>query len=131
MTETITTGLVIEDSQHVSDELVASHVGSGSLKVYATPSMVTFVEHTCRRLVEKLLPEGQTTVGTMIKVEHLAPTPLGATVHIRAQVVGVEGRSVHFAAELWDAVEVIGRAEHTRVIIDTDRFLDRVGRKTP
>jgi predicted thioesterase len=130
MTDTIKPGLVMEDTQPVNDERVASHVGSGSLKVYATPAMVTFVEHTCRRLVEGLLPEGQTTVGTMIKVEHLAPTPLGAEVHIRAKVAGVDGRRVHFAAELWDAVEVIGRAEHTRVIIDTDRFLDRVSRKS-
>lgn len=131
MSETIKAGLVMEDTQHVSDELVASHVGSGSLKVYATPAMVTFIEHTCRRLVEGHLPEGQTTVGTMIKVEHLAPTPLGAEVHIRAHVVGVDGRSVRFTAEVRDAVEVIGRAEHTRVIIDTDRFLDRVSRKSP
>ena len=131
MTEAIKSGLEIEDKQLVSDERVASHVGSGSLQVYATPAMVTFVEHTCRKLVEAHLPEGQTTVGTMIRVEHLAPTPLGAEVHIRAQVVGLVGRSVHFAAELWDAVEIIGRAEHTRVIIDTARFLDRVSRKSP
>ena len=131
MTEAIKSGLEIEDKQLVSDERVASHVGSGSLQVYATPAMVTFVEHTCRKLVEAHLPEGQTTVGTMIRVEHLAPTPLGAEVHIRAQVVGLEGRSVHFAAELWDAIALIGRAEHTRVIIDTARFLDRVSRKSP
>ena len=130
MPGTIKPGLQVEDSQFVSDELVASHVGSGSLTVYATPAMVTFVEHTCRKLVEGLLTEGQTTVGTMIKVEHLAPTPLGAEVHIRAQVVSVDGRTVRFTAELWDAVEDIGRAEHTRVIIDTDRFLDRVSQKS-
>lgn len=130
MTEAIKPGLVMEDTQRVSTERVASHVGSGSLQVYATPAMVTFVEHTCRRLVEGLLGEGQTTVGTLIKVEHLAPTPLGADVHIRASVVGVDGRSVYFSAELRDEVEIIGRAEHTRVIIDVDRFLDRVSRKS-
>jgi len=124
-------GLEIKATQQVTEQLVASHLGSGSLQVYATPAMVTFVEHTCRKLIEPLLPAGQTTVGTMIRVEHLAPTPLGAEVRIRAWVTGVEGRRVRFEAELWDVVEKIGQAEHIRAVIDEDRFLDRVSRKTP
>lgn len=127
----IQTGLEISEMQTVSELLVAAHLGSGSLQVYATPAMVTFIEHSCRKLIEPLLPSGQTTVGTMIKVEHLAPTPLGAEVRIRASVIGVKGRQVQFAAELWDEVEKIGQAEHTRFIIYEDRFLERVRRKIP
>jgi predicted thioesterase len=66
----------------------------------------------------------------MIQVEHLAPTPLGAEVRIRAWVTVVDGRRVCFKAEIWDAVEKIGQAEHVRFVIDEDRFLDRVSRKT-
>jgi predicted thioesterase len=68
----VTVGSCIEDNQQVTLERVASHLGSGSLQVYATPAMVAFVEQTCRKLVEPHLPEGMTTVGIAITVRHSA-----------------------------------------------------------
>jgi len=130
MAESITVGLRIEAEQQVTSERVAAHVGSGSLQVYATPAMVTFVERTCRQLIEPLLPAGQTTVGTSIQLEHLAPTPLGELVRIEASVIEVAGRRVVFQAEVWDAEEQIGRARHERYIIDESRFLERVRSKS-
>jgi fluoroacetyl-CoA thioesterase len=119
----------IEANRVVDLSMAASHLGSGSLKVYATPAMVTFIEHTCRQLVEPHLGPGQTSVGIRLAVKHLAPTPMGATVTIRAEVAGVEGNLVVFAAQVRDDVELIGEAEHTRAIIDVDRFLKRVALK--
>jgi fluoroacetyl-CoA thioesterase len=119
----------IESTLIVDESQVASHLGSGSLQVYATPAMVTFIEHTCRQLVEPHLPEGQTSVGVALSVRHLAPTPIGSTVSIKAEIVGVEGRSVQFVAQVSDEAEVIGEAEHTRAIIDVERFLRRVTQK--
>ena len=131
MSEAIRAGMRIEAEQEVTPERVARNVGSGSLQVYATPAMVTFVERTCRQLVEPLLPPGQTTVGTLITLEHLAPTPLGASVWIDASVIELDGRRITFSAEIRDAEELIGRATHERFIIDEARFLERVGRKSP
>jgi len=128
--DTIEVGMQIEAEQQVTPERVARNVGSGSLQVYATPAMVTFVERTCRQLVEPLLPEGQTTVGTRITLEHLAPTPLGASVWIEASVIELDGRRITFSADVRDAVELIGRATHERFIIDEARFLERVGHKS-
>jgi fluoroacetyl-CoA thioesterase len=119
----------IESTLIVDESQVASHLGSGSLQVYATPAMVMFIEHTCRQLVEPHLPEGQTSVGVALSVRHLAPTPIGSTVSIKAEIVGVEGRSVQFVAQVSDEAEVIGEAEHTRAIIDVERFLRRVTQK--
>jgi fluoroacetyl-CoA thioesterase len=131
MTDTIEVGMKINAEQQVTEARVAAHLGSGSLQVYATPAMVTFIEHTCRQLIEPLLPTGQTTVGTMIQVEHLAPTPLGATVQIEASVIEIEGRRVVFQAEIRDERELIGRAHHERFIIDEGRFMERVQSKLP
>jgi len=122
-------GQAAEATQEVTSDLVASHLGSGNLRVFATPAMALLVERTCRRMIDDSLPQGQSTVGVDIRVRHLAPTPLGKTVRIRAEVVGVEGRAVDFKAEVWDESEKVGEAEHRRVVIDLDRFLKKVEAK--
>jgi predicted thioesterase len=113
----------------VTPDVVAEHLGSGGLRVFATPAMALLVERTCRSMIETQLPAGQSTVGVDIRVRHLAPTPLGKTVRIEAEVTGIDGRRVDFRAELWDEVEKVGEAEHRRVVIDLDRFLMRVEAK--
>ena len=122
-------GQSAEATQEGTPDLVASHLGSGNLRVFATPAMALLVERTCRRMIDDGLPQGQSTVGVDIHVRHLAPTPLGRTVRIRAEVAGIEGRAVDFKAEVWDEAEKVGEAEHRRVVIDLDRFLKRVEAK--
>lgn len=119
-------GLAREDSQEVTVERTASHVGSGSLRVYATPAMALFLERTCMALVQPHLPEGRTTVGEALRLRHLAPTPLGGRVHLRAELVGIEGPRLQFEARLWDGEGPVGEGEHTRHVVDTARFLDRI-----
>jgi len=126
----ITVGSSIEDNQQVTPERVASHLGSGSLQVYATPAMAAFVEQTCRKLVEPHLPEGTTTVGIAITVRHIAPTPLGRKVSIQAEIVLIEKNVIFFQTELWDEMEKIGEAAHERAVIEIDRFTERVHRKS-
>ena len=128
--QTLSPGMTLEDRKIVTVEDSVVHLGSGSLKVFATPAMVAFVEQTCRALVEPVLPESKTTVGSSIKIKHLAPTPLGAEVHIRAQVEHVDENVIKFSAQVWDGVEKVGEATHTRVVIDIDRFLKRVAQKS-
>lgn len=119
----------LEAEEDVTPDRTAAHIGSGDLRVYATPAMALLVERTCRDLVEPSLPEGQTTVGVDIRVRHLAPTPVGGVVRIRVEIVGVDGEAVDFRAEIRDSEEPIGLAEHRRRIIDADRFLRRVRAK--
>ncbi len=126
----ITVGSRIEDNQQVTLERVASHLGSGSLQVYATPAMVAFVEQTCRKLVEPHLPEGMTTVGIGLVVRHIAPTPLGGEVSIQAEIVLIEKNVISFQTELWDEMEKIGEAAHERAVIEIDRFTERVQKKS-
>lgn len=125
----IVQGLVGESSREVTPAESAAHLGSGTVGVYATPAMVAFVERTCQQLVQPLLPAGQSTVGTAIQIRHLAPTPIGAMVRVRAEVASVEGRQIVFRAQVWDETELIGEADHRRVVIDVDRFMQRVEAK--
>lgn len=130
MTNSYRVGDTINATQVVDENRVASHLGSGSLQVYATPAMVTFIEHTCRQLIEPHLSEGQTSVGVAIHVKHLAPTPIGSRVTIQARIEAIDGNLIHFAAEVRDESEAVGKAEHTRAVIDEARFLKRVASKS-
>src|SRR3990170_1339463 len=122
-------GEALEASQEVTPERTASHIGSGALRVYATPAMALFVERTCCDLVEPHLEAGQTTVGVELRIRHLAPTPLGSTVRLRAEVAAVEGESIEFLARLWDEQDQVGEVEHRRRVVDVERFLRRVEAK--
>jgi predicted thioesterase len=92
--------------------------------------MVALVERTCATLIAPYLPEGQTSVGIEVHVRHLAPTPLGSTVRIRAEITDMEKNLITFQAKIWDETELVGEAEHVRASIDTERFLARVRAKS-
>lgn len=113
----------------VEPKHVASHLGSGGVPVYATPSMVLHMEEASRDAVDHLLEAGQVTVGAFIGAKHLAPTPLGMKVRIRSELVKAEGRTLTFKVEAWDEVEKIGEADHIRAIVDLGRFGEKIERK--
>lgn len=124
-----TVGETAEASQEVTPERTASHIGSGAVRVYATPAMALFVERTCHALVGRHLPEGKTTVGVELHIRHLAPTPLGGVIRLQAEIVRIEGETIDFRARLWDEKEPVGEVEHRRRIVDLERFLRRVEAK--
>ncbi len=129
--EGIQVGSIAESIQVVAKDRSATHLGSGTLGVYATPSMALFVEQVCRQMIDPILPEGQASVGVRIDLRHLAPTPVGDTVRLRAEITSIEDNLVSFQAQIWDSKEMIGEALHQRVVIDVERFLKRVRSKMP
>lgn len=122
-------GLTGEMSLEVTEDRTARHIGSGSLRVLATPAMVLLIERASVQLLQPLLPEGQTTVGVGIQIRHLAPTPLGMTVRVKVEVVEVQDGRIGLRAEVRDEMEVVGEAEHQRTVVDVQRFLKRVQTK--
>ena len=122
-------GMTREDTYQVEDEHSAIHVGSGSLRVLATPWMIAFMERTARQLLGEILPKGYSSVGVRVDIRHLAPTPVGSTVKTSAQVTTIDGGKVNFTVSAWDEVEQIGEGQHQRVVIDEARFLRRVAKK--
>lgn len=127
--ETIRSGLIGERATVVDEGLTASHLGSGGIDVYATPAMLALMEAAAVAAIDPLLPEGQASVGISVEVRHLAATPLGHRVRARAEVTEVVGKRVTFMVQAWDEAELIGEGTHTRYVIDTARFLERVQAK--
>ncbi len=118
-----------EQTWIVKPSHLASAFGSGLVEVLATPVLVGFCEECARQLVEPTLPEGQKTVGVSIALDHLAATPPGMTVTVRAELIEIDGRRLTFRIEARDEVELVGRAQHVRCVIDALRFESRVAQK--
>jgi fluoroacetyl-CoA thioesterase len=123
-------GLKGEAHTLVSRENTANRIASGIAEVYATPMMIALLETAASNAVSPVLMEGQSTVGTLVNVKHLAATPLGHRVRAEAELTEVEGRRLVFRVEAFDETEKIGEGTHERFIIDMDRFMERVQKKS-
>jgi predicted thioesterase len=104
--------------------------GDGMPAVVSTPNIIQFLERTARHTLAPHLEADERSVGLEIDIRHLAPTPVGQTIHCRAQVIAVEDRKVTFQIEARDAHEVIVRGLHKRAIIGTESFSKRVKAKS-
>lgn len=126
----------IEIGQRARTEIVvgtrdtAHHVGSGKIKVLATPVMVMLLEEAALNAVEGLLPKGLQTVGTRLDIKHIAATPVGMRVNAHAEVINVTGRTILFKVWADDERERIGEGEHERVVVELERFDQRIAQKT-
>lgn len=116
-------GLRREDVHTVLPEHTAAHLGSGALRVLATPSMILFMEMAARKLLATQLPPGLSSVGTRVDVRHLAPAPVGAAIRAVAEIAQVNGNQITFTVEAWEGEKQIGAGTHWRVIVDEERFL--------
>ena len=108
----------------VSEADTAIAVGSGSLPVLGTPVLLAWCEAvTCAALD---LPEGTTSVGTRVSLEHLAASPVGAQLSVTASVAYVDGRLVRFVVEGRMGEVLVGSGEITRVVVEAERFMSRL-----
>ena len=123
----LSTDLAAEQRFTVTDADTAEALGSGSLPVLATPRLLAWCEAaTCAALADELTG-AETSVGTRVSLEHLAPSPVGHTVVVTASTAHVDGRLVRFTVAATDAGKLVGSGEVTRVVVDTERFLGRLG----
>jgi fluoroacetyl-CoA thioesterase len=99
--------------------------------VLSTPSMIAEMEETCRLLLkEQFLPNKDwDSVGTIVDIKHLAATPVGAEVFLKAKVVAFEGRRVIFEVEARDRLERLGEGRHERFVINVPHFRAKFNEK--
>lgn len=109
----------------------APHVGSGKIKVLATPVMVSLMEEAALNAVEGLLPAGHQTVGTRLDITHSAATPVGLRVTACAELIQVQARRLTFRVWADDEKERIGEGTHERIVVNVARFDLRVQEKAP
>lgn len=122
-------GIFAELEHVVTDDDTAAKWGSGLVPVFSTPALVGLMESAAVQALTGHLQPGQTTVGGRIDVRHLAATPVGMQVRARAELIAVEGRKLVFKVQAWDAIELIGEADHERFVIDEAKFVAKVGAK--
>ena len=108
---------------------IATNVGSGKVKVFATPMMISLIEKAAVLSIEPWLEEGQSSVGTHINVSHCAATPIGMKVWAEAEVIEVDRRKVCFSVKAFDERGLIGEGTHERFIIDVEKFQSKAENK--
>lgn len=113
----------------VNDTNTAKFVGSGSLDVFATPSMIGIMEQAAQLSVAPYLEEGQGTVGTKLEVTHDAATPLGMKVWAETELVEIDRRRLVFDVKAFDECGQIGGGRHERFIINNEKFIAKANAK--
>ncbi|MDR1867159.1 MAG: thioesterase family protein [Treponema sp.] len=121
----VTIGMQGECSETVNEQNIARRYGSGGLEVYATPAMIALMEGAAVAAVESQLPEGFSTVGTVVNIKHIAPTSTGATVHAHATLTAIDGRRLIFHVDASDNNGIIGEGTHERFIVDNVKFVEK------
>ncbi len=125
----IEAGIKGKEELIVCDENSALAMGSGTLKVFATPSMAALMELTAWKSVAPYLEEGQCTVGTKLNLNHTASTPIGMKVFCESELVAVEERKLVFKIIVKDECGVIGDSEHERFIVEDVKFQNKTDAK--
>jgi fluoroacetyl-CoA thioesterase len=115
----------------VNAELTADRYGNQGLAALATPAIVGLFEQAAMRALDGVLAEGEGSVGSVIEVTHLAPTPAGAEVTARAKLTAVAGREAWFDLEAEDGRETVARGRHSRIVVEWARFDRLLARKRP
>ena len=105
----------------------AAAIGSGAVPVLATPRVLALAERATVAAVAGALGAGATTVGTRVELDHLAPSPVGAELSVRAVLERVDGRRLQFAVRLIDGDRVVARGLVTRVVVDAAAFVRDAG----
>jgi fluoroacetyl-CoA thioesterase len=128
-TSALKTGLKGHAELVVGEEHTAPRVGSGRVHVLATPVMINLFEAAALAAIEYLLPEGYQSLGTHLNITHVAATPVGMRVVAEAEVTKVDGRKVEFRVSAHDPQGLIGEGTHERVVVNLERFDQRLQEK--
>jgi predicted thioesterase len=119
-------GMRGEASLVVGEAQTAAAFGAGGVLVLGTPVMIGLMENAAWQLVQPELPAGESTVGTMVNIRHLAATPLGGHVVASAELIEIDDRRLVFQVSARDDTQLIGEGTHERYRIVLERFLARL-----
>jgi fluoroacetyl-CoA thioesterase len=118
-------GLTAEVELTVTDADTAVALGSGEVEVLGTPRIVALCEQATLASLAGRLEPNETSVGHAIQLDHVAPTRVGGRVRAEATLQKVAGRRLTFTVSVTDARGLVAAGKITRVVVDTDRFLER------
>jgi len=110
----------------VEEEMSAKKIGSGDIDVFSTPSMISLMENVSQTLLQKFLPEGYSSVGINVNINHVKASKIGAKVACKSVITEVNGKKVTFTLEARDEKGKIGMGTHERYIINIKEFINRL-----
>ena len=118
--------------QHtVSADDTAAQVGSGDLDVLATPRLNTWSENAAFQVCKQNIDADHTTVGTMVKIEHVKGSPVGSEVTVHCAEPINDGRRLVCHVTVTDPEgEELAKGEIHRAVVDPDRFMSKCQRVT-
>jgi len=119
-----------EEEMFVGRDDLASMMGNIGAEVLSTHRVVLLMELASRNAIKECLPEGKMTVGTFIRIRHLAATPLESKVRAEAHLKAIDGRKLIFNVAAYDEFEKIADGENEQLIVSIDKFLARIKKKT-
>lgn len=122
-------GIRGEQKVEVVYENTATAVGSGVLKVFATPCMLALMEKTACDSIIPYLDEGWGSVGTEVNIRHVSATPIGMTVRCESELIEVDGRRLVFTVKAYDEAGLIGEGTHERFIVNNEKFQSKADNK--
>ena len=125
----LTPGLEGHAELVVGEQHTAPRIGSGRVRVLATPVMINLMEAAALDAAENLIPAGHQSLGTRLDVRHIAATPVGMRVRATAKLLKVDGRNLEFWVEAHDEKDLIGDGSHQRLVVNVARFDQRVQAK--
>lgn len=117
--------------RNVTDDDLAPVFQSGDVPVLATPRVIAWCEEATIASIESRLEPGQTSVGMRVRVDHVAPSGPGSTIHVTATLSRIEGRRLTFQVQAADGELEIAVGQVVRVVVDRQRFLERVMPQPP
>lgn len=119
MNKTFSQKITVQENQS------AMVYGSGLLPVFATPALIGLMENTAMQLIE--LPEGSSSVGTSINMQHLKASAIGEIIECTATIIAQEGRKYTFEIKATDSAnEIIGTATHERFVVNIEKFMSKL-----
>ena len=114
--------MLFQKIYHTQSKDSAKSMGSGELEVLATPALVAFMENAAFTYLQKYLKNTETSVGSIITLEHLAASKIGSDIQVIIRQMTHRGRQYHFSLAAYEKEELVGKAEHTRVAVDRKKF---------
>lgn len=125
----LTEGMSAVLTCEVKESNSAKAIGSGSLMVFGTPAMIALIEQTAVALLEGNLPEGMTTVGTKLDINHVSATPMGMTAECECTLVKIDRKKLIFDVVVKDDAGIIGNGTHERFMVEADSFMKKAESK--
>ncbi len=122
-------GLMGTSEMIVRKRDLVSRLGGVTVQVLSTPRLIQLLEAAAVDAIQEFLGPGQMSLGSLVKIRHLSPTPLGMKVTAHAILKEVDERRLLFWVDAHDELEKVAEGEHERVLVSREKFLLRIEKK--